>query len=84
MGRTATDRRRGGRVIGAVAAAAALVVGAGACNDDGLDMDEEIETPAPGLDEGEDLPPYEGTEGDSDNFDPSVETDSGIQGVDEG
>ena len=67
--------------------AAVMVLVGGACTDDSdldLPADEEIETPGPGLDEGEDLPAVEGDQGESENFDDDVDVDSGIQGVDEG
>lgn len=69
------------RVRSSAAAAAVLgVLVGGACADDGgVDIDEEVETPGPGLDEGEDLPAVEGEGGESDNFDPDVDVDSGIQ-----
>ena len=56
---------------------------AGACADDDVDLEGPIETPGPGLDEGEDLPAVDGSRGESDNFDPSVDVDSGVQGVDD-
>ena len=69
----------------AAAGATVLVLAGGACGGDDVDLqeqDEEIETPGPGLDEGEDLPAVEGDKGESDNFDPNVDVESGIEGVD--
>lgn len=78
------ERGRQARILLATGAAAA-VAAVGACSGgDDLDLpeDQEIETPGPGLDEGEDLPAVEGDQGESDNFDPSVDVESGIEGVD--